>query len=316
LPRQAHAGYIGWRKQGQKPMRSRSTVADLRRVYLSVAIAVSCALGIGSGLHANPAFAAGKAPTKEKPKTASKDTSHAELEDLEKKLSGDEDEAIAALSTVAETGNADAAPLVGALLERGSSPKVIDQALKTAAKLKAESLSPVIAPYVQHRVEDIRRAAVRALLKTKGPSAVQALRIALKSSDAVVRGTAATGLGALGAKDSLPDLFRAFDHGIAEAGASIGQLCTPEQCETFSERTGKVAFDIMATGFDQILFRPPSDVPDSEKIRLVGRMRELGTPEVGKYLADVGERWPKDWSNKVRQAIDSAARAIGAGARK
>jgi hypothetical protein len=98
---------------------------------------------------------------------------------------------------------------------------------------------------------------------------------------------------------------------VAEAGAAIGQICTPEECEKFAERTGRVAFDVMVTGFDQILFRPPSEIPDEEKIRLIGRMREMGTPEVGKYLADVGERWPKEWSKKVKQALDSAARATG-----
>jgi hypothetical protein len=103
---------------------------------------------------------------------------------------------------------------------------------------------------------------------------------------------------------------------VAEAGAALGQLCTPSQCEEYAERTGKVAFDVMVTGFDQILFRPPSDIPDEEKIRLIGRMRELGTPEVGKYLADVGDRWPKEWSSKVKQVIESGAHAVGGGSKK
>jgi hypothetical protein len=291
-------------------------------------LALPAALGISSAVSfvAAPAFAGDKPATaapsapkdkdKGKGNAKAKDVPRADLAELAKKLSGDEDTAVATLQEIAEKGDPETAPVVGALLERGSTPKVLDAALKTAAKLKVDTLSPAIAPYVQHRSEEIRRGAVKALLKTKGSAAVDALKNALKSSDPVVRGTAATGLGTLGTKEALPDLFKAFDHGVAEAGASIGQLCTPEQCESFAERTGKVAFDVMVTGFDQILFRAPTDIPDEEKIRLIGRMRELGTPEVGKYLADVGDRWPKDWSKKLKQAIDSAARAIGAGAKK
>jgi hypothetical protein len=54
-------------------------------------------------------------------------------------------------------------------------------------------------------------------------------------------------------------------------------------------------------------------MPDDQKIRIIGRLRELGTAESGKYLADVAGRWPKDWSAKVRQALEAAAKATGGG---
>lgn len=264
-----------------------------------------------------PAGAKEKAPAKEKASAKlvpADDTPSPETEALRKKLAGSEDDILDALKSIADSGNADAAPLLIELLGRGGTQKVLEEALKTAAKLKAASLSAAVAPYVQHRAPDLRHAAVRALLKTKGPAALEALKKGLRSPDALVRGTSATGLGELGAHEALDDLFRAFDHGVAEAGAAIGQLCTPDECEKFAGRTGRVAFDVMVTGFDQILFR--SDIPEDAKIRLVGRLRELGTPEVGKYLGDVGERWPKDWSKKVKQALDSAARAVAGGAKK
>lgn len=240
----------------------------------------------------------------------------ADLDALRKRLEGSEDDAIQALQTIADQDLADAAPLISALLGRGGSEKLIAEALTTSAKLKVESLSPAVAPYVSHRSQEIRRQACRTLLKTKGPQAVAALKTALRSPDPVVRGTAATGLGALGARDALADLFLAFDRGVSEAGASIGQLCTPEECEKFAARTGKVPFDVMQSGFDQILFRPPTEIPDDAKLALVGRMREIGTAEVGKYLADVAERWPKEWSKKLKQVIESAARASGGGGKK
>ena len=65
-----------------------------------------------------------------------------------------------------------------------------------------------------------------ALAKTRGPAAVKALRASLSDPDAGVRGLAATGLGSMKAKDAVGDLFVALDHKVAEAAASIGQLCS------------------------------------------------------------------------------------------
>ncbi len=253
------------------------------------------------------ALAKGKAKAHQKAPAAA----DPELEKLKKELEGDEDSRVTALDSIGESGTPEAVPLVKDVLDRGSTPKVLQAALKAAAKLKDQTLSSEIAPYVQDRSEEVRRAAVSALLKTRGPIAVEALRKGLHSNDAAVRGTSATGLGALGAHEALDDLFTAFDHGIAEAAAAIGQICHPEECEKFADRTGHVAFDVMSTGFDQILFRPSNEIPDEEKSRLIGRLRELGTPEVGKYLADVSDRWPKDWSKKLKQMLDSAVHAVG-----
>jgi hypothetical protein len=302
LPRKASAEYIEELEIVGETMllrhRSSNPVRTSRVLALAGAL-ISCSLLVGS-----PATAKGKAPAKEKASAKLvpvDDAPSPETEALRKKLAGSEDDVLDALKSIGDSGNAEAAPLLIELLARGGSQKVLEEALKTAAKLKAPSLSVAVAPYVQHRVPDIRHAAVRALLKTKGPAALVALKKGLRSSDALIRGTSATGLGALGAHEAIDDLFRAFDHGVAEAGAGIGQLCTPEECEKFA-------------GFDQILFR--ADVPDDAKIKLVGRMRELGTPEVGKYLGDVNERWPKDWSKKVKQSIESAARAVAGGTKK
>jgi hypothetical protein len=98
---------------------------------------------------------------------------------------------------------------------------------------------------------------------------------------------------------------------VGEAAAAIGQICEPTDCENFASRLEKQPFDIMVSGFDQILFRPAKQIPDDEKIRIVGRLRELGTREAGKYLADVAGRWPKGWSKRVKQALDSAVKATG-----
>lgn len=245
-----------------------------------------------------------------RPARAAETQSELDVEALEKEIeSGDEGRILAALEKVAKSKDPAGAPVVLAVLRRGATPAVLQAAFKAAAKIKAESTSAAIAPYVRHRTPDVRRGAVGALLGTGGPAATEALTRALRSRDAVVRGMAATGLGTLGAHDSLDDLFKAFDRGVAEAAASIGLLCRGAECERFVALSGKKPFDVMVSGYDQILFRPAKEVPDDQKLELVGKLRELGTAEVGKYLSDVADRWPKEWSAEVKKVIEAAARA-------
>lgn len=237
-----------------------------------------------------------------------------QLQELEQKLnSGEPKQMIEALKQIAKDGFAEAAPLVATVLSGGAPKDVLLQAMKTSRKLKLEALSAPLSAYVRHRNQDLRREAARALIATGGPAAVTALQGALRSQDPVVRGTAASGLGTLGARNAIDDLFQAYGHNVAEAAAAIGQLCKPEQCEKFAESLGKAPFDVVTSGFDQILFRPQADMPDEQKIRIIGRLRELGTSEAGRYLVDVQGRWPKAWNNRVKQVLDAAVKAVAGG---
>lgn len=278
---------------------------------------------LSAGALAWSPVAGGEAP-KAKPKTEAKpkgdkaDKGKAKVDTTKLKAeleSGDAARIGAALDELAKAGDAAAAaaPAVEALLKKGLSAELSVKALEAAGALKQSSSSAAVAPYVRHRSEDVRRAAAKALVKTKGAEAVKTLKHALRHSDAQVRGIAATGLGTLGAKDALPDLFKALAHSVPEAAASIGQLCEPKDCDKFAELTGKHQFDIMSSGFDQILFRAEKDMPEDQKIKVVGRLRELGTKEASKYLADVKGRWPEGWSKRVKQAIDAAVKATGGG---
>lgn len=199
------------------------------------------------------------------------------------------------------------APAIEDLLRRGVPVTIAKAAIEALGAIGSASSSAAIRPYLAHRNAELRKAAVRALGQTKGPDAIAAFRDGLRSSDAAVRGFSASGLGDLGAAAALPDLFLALDRNVNEAAAAIGQLCTPADCEKFAGKLGKVPFDVMTSGFDSILFRTPP-LPEQELLQIVGRLRELGTPEAGKYLADVGSRW--SGSARVKQAIDSAVTSI------
>jgi len=122
----------------------------------------------------------------------------------------------------------------------------------------------------------------------------------------------ATGLGALKAKDTVGDLFVALDHRVNEAAASIGQLCNPEECDALVARMGRLPFDVITSGLDPILFRPASEVSDDAKVKLVGRIRELGTGEANKFLRDVQKRWPAGGSPRIKQSIDQGVLATAA----
>jgi HEAT repeat protein len=230
---------------------------------------------------------------------------------LDKLRSGDEAAIKAALddARMAGKGAQSAAGPIADLLERGMTSDLTVAAIDTLGDIEAESSSNAIAWYAVHRNAAIRQAAVKALARTKGPLAVSSLRRALSDGDAVVRGMAATGLGALKAKEAVKDLFVALDHKVGEAAASIGQLCTFAECDELVGKLGKLPFDIVTGGLDQILFRPAAEIDDDQKVKLVGRVRELGTGEVNKFLRDVQKRWPAAWSPRVKQAIDQAVLA-------
>jgi hypothetical protein len=55
-----------------------------------------------------------------------------------------------------------------------------------------------------------------------------------------------------------------------------------------------------------VLLRGAKDVDDDTKIKIVGRVRELGTGQANQFLKDVQQKWPPKTSPKVKQAIDQA----------
>jgi hypothetical protein len=201
---------------------------------------------------------------------------------------------------------ASAAPVIAELLEQGLTPSLAQAAIDTLGDTESETGSVALGWYAQHRNVELRRSAVQALSRTRGPVAVKALRQALSDPDPNVRGLAATGLGSMKAKETVGDLFVALDHKVAEAAASIGQLCAGNECDRLAGKLGSVPFDVVTSGLDQVLFRPPSDVSDDIKVKIVGRVRELGTGEANRFLRSVQGKWPKTWSQRVKQSIDQA----------
>jgi HEAT repeat protein len=228
--------------------------------------------------------------------------------------SGDQGQIKSALddTRMSAKAGAPAVPAIVELLQRGLTPPLTVAAIETLGDTESAGASDALSWYARHRTTSIRRAAVTALARTGGAPAVKALRAALSDPDPAVRGLSATGLGNMKAKDAVADLFVALDHKVAEAAASIGQLCAGNECERLAGKLGSVPFDVVTSGLDQVLFRPASDVSDDLKVKIVGRVRELGTGEANRFLRDVQTKWPKAWSTRVKQSIDQAVLATAA----
>jgi hypothetical protein len=250
-----------------------------------------------------PAFAA--------PAHVDKPSGHASLnrDNAKRALeSGDETRALAALDEIELSGDRTAAPLVDELLERGASSKILLRAMGVAGALGQPASSAALAPYVKHRAADVRLAAAQSLIRTKGPTAVQALRAALHSSDPALRGAAAEGLGALGAKDAVADLFVVLPKETPEAAGAIGALCSGDDCERFLALLGKLPFDTMQSGFLPILIRTGPQVSDAMKIQLIDQLRRLATARANELLTTALSSFPSNGNPKIKQAIDAALR--------
>lgn len=233
----------------------------------------------------------------------------------QKLKSGDEAQIKSALDELrlAGAGAGVAAPAVIELLGRGLNEPLTRQAIETLGDLESAEASTILGQYAQHRTVALRRAAILALARTKGPAAVTALKRALGDADAQIRGAAASGLGTLKAKETTGELFVALSHNVNEAAASIGQMCTAEQCELLAAKLGQLPFDVVTSGLDPVLSRPAAEVSDDTKIKVLGRLRELGTAEANRFLKETEKRLPKDATPRVRQAVEQAVKATTGG---
>ncbi len=243
------------------------------------------------------------------PARADKPSGHASLnlDNTKKALeSGDETRTLAALDEIELSGERKAAPLVDELLVRGASGKILLRAMGVAGALGQPSSSTALAPYVKHRAAEVRLAAAQSLARTKGPIAIQALRGALGSSDIALRGAAAEGLGSLGAKDAVADLFVVLPKDTPQAAGAIGTLCSADDCKKFLALLGKLPFDTMQSGFLPILLRTGPEVPDALKIQLIEQLRRLATAKANELLTTALNTFPANGNPKVKAAIDAA----------
>jgi HEAT repeat protein len=269
---------------------------------------IGAALLVGSAAAAAP-----KAGPPSAQKPAAPPRTKLDLSALQKALeSGDEAKAVAALETIASSGDPAGATLVELLLSRGASVTVASRAIETLGILRQPSSGAALAPYAQHRTPELRRAALRALIATKSPLAGDVLRKALHGSDPSQRAIAARGLGELGVRAVVLELFRVLPKDVAEAAQSIGMLCTGQECEKFMELLGKLRFEVMESGIVPLLLRAQTDVPDELKLKLIERLRRMATKPANELLQGALSRFPADGSPRVKKGLERALKGFSA----
>ncbi len=238
---------------------------------------------------------------------APKAKSKLDLPALQKALeSGDEASLLAAIETIAQAGDPASAPLLEALLTRGASASVLGRSIETLGLLRQASSGGALVPYTQHRNSELRRAALRALIATKSPLAPEALRRALRGNDAALRSIAARGLGELGVRAAVPELFAVLPKDVSEAAQAIGLLCVADECDKFLGLLGKLRFEVMESGLVPVLLRPQAEVSDALKLKLVERLRRMATQPANQLIQTALARFPADGSPTVKEGLQKA----------
>lgn len=304
-PHAAQVVWLDWKDKGV------TVLSSLRHTSLWL-IGIGLGLGLGLGL-------AGGSPTSVAWAQASKHQSEPKaevlkLDELKKDLeSRQESRVVGALEVVKRSPDQGKplAPDIERLLATGTTLKISLNALRVLGALGQERSSKTIAPYVRHRAPSVRQTAATALLKTKGPDAVVALKAALRGSDRDVRDIAARGLGDLKDKAVLPDLFQALDQRVFAAAVSIGKLCDPANCKKFMGQLKKLQLEVITSATDEILFRPEAEIDEKTKLEIVEQIADLRTLPATEYLIDVYKRWPKEGSKSLKKAIGDAVEDNG-----
>jgi HEAT repeat protein len=241
---------------------------------------------------------------KKKPKLS------AEAKDAAKMLESEDAstvlEGVTKLGDLAEPGGAVA--LID-LLETGPKDKITEAALDALGAISSSVAIPILIEYMNHRRPKVRIIAINAIAEIKDKRVSEALKMALKDSDANVRKAAAYALGRYGDKSAIDILFKAFDRNVPEAAIAIGQIGDVDAMERLSGYMGKAPLDLLKPGLAEFLNR--EDFPVKGKITIVDKLMELAGPEVKEFLkqyaAGLSEDAPLKLRQKVQEAIESIA---------
>jgi HEAT repeats len=246
------------------------------------------------------------APAAAKPAAAKRAKTNPQVEQAKALLaSGDHDSIETGIQSLGLLGTADAvAPLVERV-RAGLAPDLLDTAIVTLMALGQPSAAPVLFDLASHRRPEVRLRAIEAIVALAPKGAEEVLRTALSDQNPQVRSAAALGLGEIKAVGSVDLLFRALDHGNFEASTSIGKLVPREQIPRMLDYLGKTPLQSLGPALGEVLQR--KDIGERDKLAIVSRLQDVGTPEVKSYLGDLmhlaGDKLPQPVSKAIVQAM-------------
>lgn len=215
-----------------------------------------------------------------------------------------------AIEGIALSGTAEGVAPLAARIEKGLPPDLLDAALEALTVLSRPEAGPVLLELASHRRPAVRAKAVSALVACHARGADGALTAALSDTDGTVRSAAALGLGQLGARSAVDELFLAFEKGVVEAATSIGQLASDADVPRLLTYLGHVPFDTVTPAFDELFAR--RDIQERTKLDLVAHLAELATPQAKTYLETLASSLPASDPGALRRTAMEAASRINA----
>jgi hypothetical protein len=219
--------------------------------------------------------------------------------------SGDRDTIETGIQSLGLLGTADAVPPLVERIRAGLPADLLDTAIVTLMALGQPAAAPVLFDLATHRRPEVRIRAIEAIVALNPKGAEDVLRSALSDQNPQVRSAAALGLGEIKAVGSVDVLFKALDHGNFEASASIGKLVGGEQIPRMLSYLGKTPLQSLGPALGEVLQR--KDIGEREKLAIVSRLQDVGTPEVKSYLGDLmhlaGDKLPAAVSRAIVQAM-------------
>jgi HEAT repeat protein len=233
----------------------------------------------------------------------------AELEAAQQLLDSDQrDRVEAGIQSLGLLGVEQTIDPLAARIDRGLPPELLELAITTLTALGQPRAGPVLYRLVQHRRPEIRRQAIEAIAATRPPDCEPVLLKLLSDEDVHVRSAAAVALGEVGTSRAVPRLFAALDHGNGDASPAIGKLVAPGGVRKLNLYLGKIGFHQLGPALGTVLQR--RDVSERDKLELIARLEELGTPEVKAYLGELLAAAEPPMPAGVQRALARAVQQI------
>lgn len=295
-----------------------------RSLVFSLAAALALVPAVNAHAQARPA--AGR-PAAGRPAAGQPQQEVLSVRDAREALrSTDTDRVLQGIDSLTVAGTDDAVSAIVELLRAGPVDRVTNYAVEKLGIIGRPSAIEELSNLTRHRRTAVRRAAYNALAQIRDDRVRPLLEGGLHDSEAEVRAEAAESLGAIGARQSVGLLFRAFERGVPEAAESIGQLADPTVAVsteaahdredprsttrrvTLSMWLGRAPLSVLLRGFERFLNR--RDVPVNVKVLMITRLEQQASGQVRDFL----QRWvaalPAAYRGPDRARAELAIRQI------
>jgi hypothetical protein len=223
-------------------------------------------------------------------------------------VSSNPDEVRFALESAPQAPAQQLTPLLIERIRAGLPAELLGPAIDALVAGGLVSAAELLEELARHRRPEIRSRALLGLITLRAPHADRSLVRGLSDPAPEVRTTAARGLGLLGARARLAELFRAFERHIDGAAVAIGELAEPTTVPRIADYLGRSSFIELTPLLDGVLLR--RNLSDEAKLNLLDAIVKQGTGEARAYLEGLLPKLPTDSSARLRKALADATQRM------